>query len=260
MKPGWPTRRDFLPPDLQPLLIQSGLDGSIAVQARQSLEETRWLLELAERYPFIKAVVGWVDLCSAGVEEELAQFAGHSKFAGVRHVVQDEPDDNFMLQPAFRHGIDKLAGFALTYDLLIFPRQLPAAIELVRCFPEQRFVLDHMAKPDIKSGTISPWREDLRELGKNPNVLCKISGLVTEAKWEAWASADFQPYLDVVFETFGVNRIMFGSDWPVCLLAGTYAQVLGIVQARIAALSESERASVLGGNAERFYLGRGTSL
>ena len=260
MKPDWPIRRDFLPPDLERLLVQSGLEGSIAVQARQSLEETRWLLELAERYSFIKAVVGWVDLCSARVEEELAQFAGHSKFAGVRHVVQDEPDDNFMLQPAFRDGIGKLAGFALTYDLLIFPRQLRAAIELVRCFPEQPFVLDHMAKPEIKNGTLSPWREDLQELAKNPNVRCKISGLVTEANWDAWTSADLQPYLDVVFEAFGVKRLMFGSDWPVCLLAGTYAQVLGMVQARIAALSESERAGVLGGNAERFYLRRGTNL
>jgi L-fuconolactonase len=260
MQPDWPIRRDFLPPDLHPLLMQTGFEGSIAVQARQSMEETDWLLDLANEQPFIKAVVGWVDLRSERVEEELARLASHATFAGVRHVVQDEPDDRFMDGTDFRRGIGKLTQFNLTYDLLVFARQLSAAIRLVSCFPEQRFVLDHMGKPDIKQGTISPWREQLIELGKHPNVMCKISGLVTEANWHNWTKAEFQPFLEVALEAFGMSRLMFGSDWPVCLLAGSYAQVFGLVQDFLTSLSIEAKAQIFGGNAERFYLQRGGSI
>jgi L-fuconolactonase len=255
MKPEWPIRRDFLPPDLKPLLDSAGLDGSIAVQARQSLQENRFLLDLADGHPLIHGVVGWVDLRADRVEEQLAEFARHKKFVGVRHVVQDEPDDAFMLGREFRRGIRRLHQFGLTYDLLIYPRQLPAAIKLVAEFPDQPFVLDHIAKPPVKSGMLSPWREKLRDLAGHPNVHCKVSGMVTEADWANWKPADFRPYLDVVFESFGVRRLMYGSDWPVALLAGDYARVFDLARQSVAMLSAAEQAAFFGGNAARFYLG-----
>lgn len=253
MQPSWPIRRDFLPPDLKPLLEAAGLDGSIAVQARQSLEENRFLLALADAHPFIKGVVGWVDLRSDRVEDQLAEFAPHPRFVGVRHVVQDEPDDNFLLGAAFQRGIGKLRQFGLTYDLLIFPRQLPAAIKLVESFPDQPFVLDHLAKPPIKTGALSPWREQVRELAKHPNVQCKVSGLVTEADWTGWRPADFRPYLDVVFEAFGLSRLMYGSDWPVALLAADYAQVFGLARDYLAGRPAAEHEQFFGGTTARFY-------
>lgn len=253
MKPAWPIRRDYLPPDLQPLLARCGLDGAIAVQARQSLEESRWLLELADQHPLIKGVVGWVDLRSERVEDELARFAPHPRFVGVRHVVQDEPDDDFMLRPDFLRGIGKLRQFALRYDLLIFPKQLPAAIELVRRFPDQPFVLDHLAKPFIRDGLLSPWREQIRALAEFPNVMCKVSGMVTEAHWENWHAPDFRPYLDVVFAAFGPERLMIGSDWPVSLLAATYEESFGLVSDYLAQFPAALRDQVLGGNAAKFY-------
>ncbi len=251
---GSPLHRDWLPDDLAALQGPLGFDGSIAVQARQTLDETRWLLALADRAPAIKGVVGWVDLRSDRVKEQLAEFAVHPKFVGVRHVVQDEPDDRFLLQPDFVRGIAALAPFQLTYDLLIFPKQLPAAIELAGRFPAQRFVLDHMAKPAIKTGAISPWREQIRELATCPNVHCKVSGMLTEADPLAWRAEDFRPYLDVVFEAFGVERLMFGSDWPVCLLAGSYEQVFRLVDDYTGQLAASDREAIFGGNAARFYL------
>jgi L-fuconolactonase len=254
IKPDWSIRRDFHPHDLEPLLAQSDLDGSIAVEARQSLAETRWLLELAERHPFIKGVVGWVDLRSERVEEQLSKFANDARFVGVRHVVQDEPDDNFMLRPDFTRGISKLAQFNLTFDILIFPRQLPAAIKLASRFPDLPFVLDHLAKPQIKDGLLSFWRDQIRELAKCPNVMCKLSGMVTEARWDSWKKADFRPYLDAVYDAFSVDRLMFGSDWPVCLLASTYPSVLNIVQESVASLGDAAAQDIFGGNAERFYL------
>lgn len=253
---GSALHRDWLPEDLAPLLAKTGLEGSIAVQARQSIEESRWLLELAEQDPSIKGVVGWVDLQSDAVEDELARFARHPKFVGVRHVVQDEPDADFMLRPAFLRGIGRLRQFKLTYDILIFPRQLPAAIELARRFPEQRFVLDHLAKPLIRDGTISPWREQIRELAASPNVWCKVSGMITEADPANWKPLDFKPYLDVVFEAFGEGRLMFGSDWPVCLLAGSYEQAHELVNVYVRSMSGEARGRLFGGNAARFYLGR----
>ncbi len=250
---GSPLHRTWLPPDLEPLLRASGLDGCIAVQARQKIEESYWLLELAEHHSIVKGVVGWVDLRAPEVEKDLAALAPHPKFCGVRHVVQDEPDVNFMLGGEFQRGIGLLRAHHLTYDILIFPRQLPAAIALARRFPEQPFVLDHIAKPSIKEGTLRPWEEQIRELAKSPNVWCKVSGMVTEADLAAWKPGDFRPYLEVVFEAFGEDRLMYGSDWPVCLLAGSYAQVYGLVAEYTQGLGQGAKAKVFGGNAARFY-------
>jgi len=250
---GSPLHRDWLPDDLAPLLAASGLDGCVAVQARQTFEESRWLLELAERAPIIKGVVGWVDLRSERVGQQLAELASSPKFRGVRHVVQDEPDVNFLLGADFQRGIGALHQFGLTYDLLVFPKQLPAAIELVRKFPEQPFVLDHIAKPPINAGTLDPWTEQIRELARAPTVLCKVSGLVTEADHVAWRADDFKPYLQVVFDAFGEDRLLFGSDWPVCLLAGSYERVFKVVDDYTRPLTASARAKLFGENAARFY-------
>jgi L-fuconolactonase len=248
----WPIRCDFLPEDLAPLLRAEGFDGCVAVQARQSLAETRWLLELARDNDFIAGVVGWVDLRSPELGEQIAAVR-HPKLAGVRHVVQDEPDDQFMLQPEFLRGIEMLREFGLTYDILIFPKQLPAAIELVRRFPDQPFVLDHLAKPFIRDGVLEPWRGQMRELAQFPNVLCKLSGMVTEAAWGRWKPEDFRPYLETAWSAFGEDRLMIGSDWPVCLLSGDYPSTVRIVDAFLEEFPEEARAKVLGGNAVRFY-------
>jgi L-fuconolactonase len=251
IQPDGPIRRDFLPNDLAPLLKKAGLDGSIAVHARQSLVESNFLLGLADSHPqVVKGVVGWVDLQSDRVDEQLEQFAAHPKAVGVRHVVQDEPDDDFMLRPAFMRGISRLKQVGLTFDLLIFPKQLPAAIKLAEKFPDQPFVLDHLAKPHIRDGIISPWREQIRELARHPNVTCKVSGVVTEAKWVGWRAEDFRPYFDVAVEAFGIDRLMYGSDWPVATLAATYAQVHGLVQSYI---PPQHHAAFFGGTAAKFY-------
>jgi L-fuconolactonase len=252
--PGSPLHRDWLPADLAALQKPLGLDGSIAVQARQSLAESDWLLGLADADPRVKAVVGWVDLRSPRVTEDLARLARHPRFAGVRHVAQDEPDDRFLVGADFMRGISLLRQFRLRYDLLIYPRQLPAAIELVDQFPYQPFVLDHIAKPSIKDSTLSPWKEQLRELARAPHVMCKVSGLVTEANHQAWKPDDLRPFLDVVFETFGPDRLMWGSDWPVCLLAAPYDRVHQIIHDYSAPLTPSQREALFGGNCTRFYL------
>jgi L-fuconolactonase len=246
-------QRDFLPRDLEPLLDESGFDGSISVQARQSLEETRWLLELAEQNNFILGVVGWVDLCSPQLHRQLEGFAAHQKLVGVRHVLQDEADDRFMLRPDFQRGMAQLADFSLAYDLLLHPRHLPIATELVRQFPAQTFVLDHLAKPAIADGLVEPWRRDLRELAKCPNVSCKLSGMVTETRWKTWTPSDFQTYLDAVLDAFGVSRLMIGSDWPVCTLSAEYARTLGIVIDFLDQLTEEQRDRIMGGNCARIY-------
>ncbi len=253
IKPAWPIRRDFLPEDLEPLLRTAGIEGCIAVQARQSLEETRWLLELADQSPFIKGVVGWVDLRSDEVEGQLGRFASHPRFVGVRHVVQDEPDDNFMSGETFQRGIAALKPFGLTYDILVFPRQLHAAIRLVETFPDQPFVLDHIAKPPIKDGKLDPWREQIHALAQRPNCSCKVSGMVTEADWAGWKAADFKPYLEVIVEAFGIDRLMYGSDWPVCLLAGEYQRIYGLATGFADQFSAGDREKFFGGNAAIFY-------
>jgi L-fucono-1,5-lactonase len=246
-------KRDFLPNDLAPLLSSLGFDGCVAVQARQCLEETRWLLELAEEHDFIAGVVGWVDLRSDRLAQQLQRFATHSKFSGVRHVVHDETDHAFMLQPAFRRGIAQLRDFNLTYDLLLFPKHLPVAIELAREFPEQPFVLDHIAKPLIKEGGLSPWRDDLCELASFPNIYCKLSGMVTEAEWGRWNPEIFQPYLDVVFDAFGPSRLMIGSDWPVCTLSADYSVTMCLVLSYLQQFSSEIQSAILGDNCARFY-------
>jgi L-fuconolactonase len=246
-------KRDFLPGDLEPLLAPEGISGCVAVQAAQSLDETRFLLELAERHAFIRAVVGWVDLCAADLERQLELLAGCKRLRGMRHIAQDEIDEWWLAREDVIRGVAALGRFGLAYDLLVYPRQIGAAFTLARALPDQPFVLDHIAKPEIASGRLDPWRADVRRLAELPNVTCKLSGLVTEARWDDWKPADFRPYLDVILEAFGPGRLMFGSDWPVCLLAGSYADVAGLARQAIAALSRDEQDQLLGGNAARFY-------
>ena len=246
-------KRDFLPADLEPLLRAEGLSGCVAVQAAQSLDETRFLLELAERHPFVRGVVGWVDLRAPDLDRQLESFADRKQLRGVRHIAQDEPDDGWLAREDVIRGIARLGRFGLAYDILVYPRQLRAATALARALPDQLFVLDHVAKPEIAAGRLDPWRADLRRLAELPHVSCKLSGLVTEARWDGWTPADLRPYVDVVLEAFGARRVMFGSDWPVCLLAGSYSDVLGVARGAIAALSRDEQVAILGGNAARFY-------
>jgi L-fuconolactonase len=246
-------RRDYLPDELEPLLEAIGFGGTIAVQARQMLEETEWLLKLADEHNFIKGVVGWVDLLSPALRAQLVKFSKHPKLVGVRHVIHDEPDDRFMLRPEFRRGIAQLREFGLTYDLLLFPRHLPIAVELVAEFPTQFFVLDHIAKPAIREGRVSPWREDLMRLAQFPNMRCKLSGMVTEAKWKQWRPEDFRRYLDIVIEAFGTDRVMAGSDWPVCILSGDYVSTMNIVIDYARQFPAEVCQGILGGNCARFY-------
>lgn len=246
-------RRDFLPRDLYPNLDSGMLDGSVAVQADMSEGETRFLLELAGANPFIKGVVGWVDLMDKWVEERLEEYSRSPQIKGFRHIVQDEPDDEFMLRPDFQRGIGNLEKYGFTYDILVYPRQLTAAIGLVRKFPGQPFVLDHIAKPEISNGLNPQWVRQMETLAAFPNVFCKLSGMVTETRDFRWEASDFTPFLDVVFDAFGTDRLMFGSDWPVCLLAGSYPEVMGIVSSYLSAFPETVKNKVMGGNAVRFY-------
>ncbi len=248
-----PLQVDYMPPDMQALLAASGIDGTVAVQARQVVRETEFLLALAEQFDLIRGVVGWVDMRADDVEAQLERFADHPRMVGVRHIVHDEADDRFMLGGNFLRGLAALKGHDLRYDLLLYPRHIPVAIEVVKQFPEQPFALDHIAKPFIKDGIVGAWEDDIRRLASFENVYCKVSGMVTEAAWKTWTQDDFAPYLDIVFDCFGVERLMFGSDWPVCTLAGSYSQVVGIVETYIAALSADEQAAVMGGNATAFY-------
>jgi L-fuconolactonase len=256
---GWITdemsflKRDFLPKDLIEELRGSGIDGSIAVQADQSEEETEFLLKLAEQHDWISGVVGWLDLSSDMLPARLAHFSPFKKLRGLRHIVQSETDDRFMLRQDFCRGIARLRDFDLTFDILIYPRQLPAAIELVSKFPEQKFVLDHIAKPAIRTGQIDSWAKHLLALAANPNVYCKVSGLVTEANWTHWRPADFYPYLDVIFDAFGADRLMFGSDWPVCLLAATYGQVRNLLADHMTRSRIAAQEKIFGLNAIEFY-------
>lgn len=249
----WVLKRDFFPGDLLRHLKQVNFDGSIAVQARQNLEETRWLLKLAGEYDFIKGVVGWIDLCSEEAEGQIAEFASDPKLVAIRHVLQDEPDDKFMLRDSFLRGIRLLKKFDLVYELLLFPGHLHNAVQLVKKFPDQQFVLDHIGKPLIKDKILSPWKEGIHQLAMQPNVFCKLSGMVTEASWTGWSSSDFVPYLDVIFDSFGPTRLMIGSDWPVCTLASDYKETIQIIIDYIALNSETDRELIMGGNAEKIY-------
>lgn len=247
-------RRDFLPADLRATLQENDVAGTVAVQARQNEEETAWLLSLADSSPFILGVVGWVDLCDPHLGDRLRQYVSSPKLVGIRHIVQDEPDNQFMLRDDFMRGIGLLEQFNLTYDILIYPQHLGAAAQLVQRFPRQKFVLDHLAKPHINDQTIEPWQADLRHLAKFPNVYCKISGMVTEADWERWKPESFTPYLDIVFDAFGPDRLMMGSDWPVCLLAaGSYTEVINIVRHYLRQSDDQAIMKVMGRTCATFY-------
>jgi L-fuconolactonase len=246
-------RRDFLQCDLEPELEACGVDGTIAVQANQSEAETEFLLGLAEGNARIAGVVGWVDLQSPDVERRLEHFSRFKKLRGVRHVAQAEPDDRFLVRPEFLRGVEKLKEFGLTYDILIYPRQLAAAIELVGRFPDQKFVVDHLAKPEIKVKKIEPWAAKTREIATNPNVYCKVSGMVTEADWQNWKLDDFEPYLDVVFDAFGPQRLMFGSDWPVCTIAASYGKVKNVVESYVDRHTPHAKSAIFGDNVKCFY-------
>lgn len=246
-------RRDFSPQDLEPILRRNGFDGAIAVQVRQSLEETEYLLGLADRNEFIKGVVGWVDLRSPGVRRDLERFSAHPRFRGVRHIVQAEPDDRFLLREDLLEGIGLLREFDFTYDILVYHRQLPAVVEFVERFPEHRLVLDHIGKPAIAKGEIEPWATSIRKLGKRENLFCKVSGMVTEAEWRGWKKSDFTLYLEIVLEAFGPGRLLFGSDWPVATLAASYEEVVELVDDFLSPLSTVDKDSVFGANAARFY-------
>ena len=246
-------RRDFLPEHLVAELAANAIDASIAVQVDQSENETMFLLDLAEKNKRIAGVVGWVDLQSPRVAERLEHFSHSSKLRGFRHIAQTEPDGRFLTREDFVKGVAQLRAFGFTYDILIYPKQLPAAIELVTRLLEQRFVVDHVAKPEIKSGKTSPWAAQMKEIAQNKNVFCKLSGMVTEADWKRWKAEDFKPYLDVVFDAFGAERLMFGSDWPVCLLAATYRQVKQLIEEYVKGFSQSDKDKIFGGNAARFY-------
>ena len=248
-----PLRRDFLPPDLGPELGASGFDACVAVQARQTLEETRWLLELADLHPFIAGVVGWADLQSPDLRTQLAPFAGRPKLVGLRHIVQAEPDDRFLLRPELLRGVASLRDLGLAYDILIYPRHLPVAIEFAQRLEGHRLVLDHLAKPDIRRSEIQEWRRHLRALSACGHVMAKLSGLVTEADWRGWTPDGMRPYLDAAFECFGWERLMIGSDWPVCTVAADYGRTMRVVTDYMRDRPSCEQDAVLGGNAARFW-------
>jgi L-fuconolactonase len=245
-------RHDFLPADLKPELDAVGFDGSILVQVRQTVDDTRWMLELADRHAFILGVVGWVDLRSPTVVADLEEIARHPKLVGARHVVQDEPD-GFLLGAAFCRGVAALQRVGLTYDILVYERQLAEVAAFAARFPAQPFVLDHVGKPEIRSGRVTDWRRHLRALARLPNVVCKLSGLVTEADWTAWTRDQIRPYLETAIECFGPDRLMIGSDWPVCTLAATYRQTMALVMDEVAGWPAADRDAVLGGTAMRVY-------
>jgi L-fuconolactonase len=245
-------QRDCLPGEVAAEMTAIGFDAAIAVQARQTMAETRALLALADLHPFIAGVVGWVVLCASSVEADLAALADAPTLVGVRHVVQGEPD-GFLARADFRRGVSHLAHLGLTYDLLIYERQMPAAIEFVRAFPGQRFVLDHLGKPDIRAGRFDAWAGHIRALAGEANVTCKLSGLVTEADWAAWTPASLRPYLDAAVDAFGPDRLMIGSDWPVCTVAGTYRQVMDIVLEYFSTWPADARAAVFGGTAAALW-------
>lgn len=246
-------RKDFLPEDLAPILKENNIDGCVAVQADQSEEQNAFLLELAAANSFIKGVVGWVDLRAENIKESLTFYKGYEKMKGFRHVLQGEEDRALMLKEEFKRGISLLDDYGYTYDILIYPDQLKYTEEFVKAFPDQRFVIDHIAKPNIKDKNLDEWKKDIKAVAQHNNVSCKISGMVTEADWNYWKNDDFDPYLDVVFEAFGIKRVMYGSDWPVCEVAGGYKKMIAMVQNYTSQLSENEQELFWGKNAIDFY-------
>ncbi len=246
-------RRDFLPEDLAKVYTENGIEGCVAVQADQTLEETDFLLDLARDTDFIKGVVGWADLRANDVEETLEKYASNEKLKGWRHIVQGEADPNFLLRPEFVRGISYLEKYGYTYDVLVFPHQLGAVLEFVKHFPNQKFVIDHIAKPYIKDGFYEGWAVLMEAIAQHENVYCKVSGMITEADYNSWTPEQIHPYLHHVLEIFGSERLMFGSDWPVCLVAGNYGQVKAVVTDFIAGLSKIDQNMIMGENAEAFY-------
>jgi L-fuconolactonase len=245
-------QRDFLPHQLLEHLTENQIDGSIAVQVDQSPQETEYLVQLADENPMIQGVVGWADFLNPRVEFQLEQWSSFKKLKGFRHIVQAEAP-GFLLNPKFKLGIQKLVPFGFTYDLLIYHHQLSEAVDFVRQFPNQKFVIDHIAKPAIREHDLNGWKEGICKLAEHPHVNCKLSGMVTEADWKNWKAEDFTPYFEIALEAFGPNRLMYGSDWPVCLLAASYSEQLGLVHDFIAPLSPTEKLNIMGENAIRFY-------
>ena len=245
-------QKDYLPTELESTLKRNNVDGCIAVQAATAEVETRFLAELANTHPIIKGVVGWTDLKANDAEKKLSGLKEYSSVIGIRHIVQSEPDD-FLYDEKFRAGVSLLQSFGYTYDLLIYPRQLNAAVDFVKAFPEQTIIIDHCAKPNIKNKELEQWRKGITDLAMFPNVSCKLSGLITEAEWKEWSPADFYPYLDVVFESFGTERLMFGSDWPVMLLSGLYVQWKSLLEKYMEKFLPEEKDDVFGLNALRIY-------
>ena len=245
-------QQDYVPETLESTLRRNGVDGCVAVQADQSEVETRFLVELAKTHNIIKGVVGWIDLQADDVVERLQHFAVNPIIKGYRHIVQAEPND-FLLGKKFQQGVSQLKAFEYTYDVLIYHHQLKAAVEFVSKFPEQKLVIDHCAKPDIRNKEITEWSKYMKEIAQHPNVYCKLSGLFTEAAWKEWSVAEFYPYLDVVFESFGVDRLMFGSDWPVILVSGMYVQWKSLLEKYMENYEEEVREKVFGINAIQFY-------
>ncbi len=246
-------QKDFLPADLETLFKENGIEGSVVVQSDQSEIENEFQLKNADEYDFIKGVVGWIDLQADDLEEKLIYYKQFKKLKGFRHVLQGEPKRDLMLQPSFKRGIGLLNKFGFTYDILIFPDQLVYVKELVAEFPNQLFVLDHIAKPGIKNKKIDEWKKDILALGAHENVYCKISGMVTEADWKNWTSNDFIPYIDIVVNAFGTKRIMFGSDWPVCLVAASYSKMKKIVDDYFSFFSKNEQKNFYRKTAIKFY-------
>jgi L-fuconolactonase len=245
--------RSFLPRDLKPLIDSAGVERTVLVQTQHDLEENRWALGLAEKHEWIAGVVGWVDLASPDCAEQLAEFKPHPKFVGVRHITQDEPEDDFVVRQDVIGGLRVLEEQGVPFDLLFYVKHLRHAATLGEMLPELPMVIDHVAKPHIKDGRLDDWEANLRAAAKHPNIYCKLSGMITEAHWENWTPADLQPYLDVALDAFGPERLMFGSDWPVCELAGTYQQVFDALQECLSALTDSERKRILGETAIEFY-------
>jgi L-fuconolactonase len=249
-------RRDFFAQDLEEVASASGITGTVVIEVTRTADETLWLTSIAERHELIRGVVGWTDLTDASIESALETIASLPKLKGIRHPIHDEPDDNYVARADFNRGIAALEPFGLTYDLLIFEKHLPQTAALVDRHPNQIFILDHVAKPHIRDGAISPWREDIIELARRQNVYCKLSGMVTEANWKSWTRQEMAPYIDVVLEAFGPQRLMFGSDWPLVTLASTYGQWLETVREAISQLSNSEQDWILWRTAtEAYWLG-----
>jgi L-fuconolactonase len=246
-------RRDFLPGHLETVMRGAGVNGAVTVQAIETVEESEWLLSFADRHAFLLGVVGWAPLIDPDVKAHLEKLAANPKFKGVRHILQAEPDDRFMLREDFNRGVSALREFGLAYDILIHERHLPQTIEFVDRHPHQPFVIDHLAKPRVKDGLLSPWRERITELARRENVCSKLSGLVTEAGYRSWTLEQIHPYMEIVLEAFSPRRLMFGSDWPVCLAAASYKQWFDTVKDFTSGLSESERQQVLGGTAAAVY-------